>query len=163
MNNLVQRLENARVRHLFISPGHNFKGHHGGPAGTNPTVETAEIRCIAGRGIEGDRYFDFKPDYKGQITFFSWEVFQDLRRALDISDRDPSVFRRNVIIEGVDLNSLIGATFELQDIRFEGSVECSPCDWMNLAFGPGAEAALKGRGGLRARILTSGILRTTKA
>jgi MOSC domain-containing protein YiiM len=145
MSEAVQSLAGVRVRHLFISPGHNFRGKHGGPPGENPTREMREIRCVAGRGIEGDRYFDLKPDYKGQITFFSWEVYQDLCRALGVTDRGPGVFRRNVIVEGVDLNTLIGKTFEVQGLRFEGSVECSPCEWMDQAFAPG--------------ILTDGVLR----
>ena len=149
----------ARIRHIYISPGHNFRGHHGGPPGENPIVEKSEIRCVAGRGIEGDRYFDFKEQFKGQITFFAYEVSRDLQRALNRADIPPSVFRRNVILEGVDLNSLIGKTFELQGVTFEGTEECSPCYWMDTAFGPGALDALKGRGGLRARILTDGVLK----
>lgn len=149
----------ARIRHIYISPGHNYRGHHGGPPGENPIVEKSEIRCVAGRGIEGDRYFDFKEQFKGQITFFAYEVHRDLLRALNRDDVPPSAYRRNVITEGVDLNSLVGKTFELQGVTFEGTEECSPCYWMNTAFGPGAEIALKGRGGLRARILTDGILR----
>jgi len=43
-------------------------------------------------------------------------------------------------------------------VRFRGHSECSPCYWMDQAFAPGAEAALKGRGGLRAQILTDGFL-----
>jgi MOSC domain-containing protein YiiM len=70
----------------------------------------------------------------------------------------PAVFRRNVITRGVDLNTLIDQTFTLQGIRFLGTAECSPCHWMNQAFGAGAEAALKGRGGLRAKILNDGRL-----
>jgi MOSC domain-containing protein YiiM len=150
-----------RVRHLYVSPGHNFFGHHGQPAGTHASEERAEIRCVAGRGIEGDRFFDYKDAYKGQITFFAWEVYRDLRSALGVRDRPPSVFRRNVIVEGLDLNDLVGVEFTLQGIRFAGAQECSPCEWMDQAFAPGAHAALKGRGGLRARILTDGVLRVS--
>jgi MOSC domain-containing protein YiiM len=57
------------------------------------------------------------------------------------------------------LNELIGKRFELQDAQFEGVCECKPCHWMDRAIAPGAEAALRGFGGLRARILTDGILR----
>jgi MOSC domain-containing protein YiiM len=67
--------------------------------------------------------------------------------------------RRNVITKGVDLNSLIGKRFVIQGVEFEGVCECSPCHWMNEAIAPGAEAALHGRGGLRARILTDGQLK----
>jgi MOSC domain-containing protein YiiM len=62
-----------------------------------------------------------------------------------------------------NLNALIGVEFELQGIRFLGTEECKPCYWMEQAFHPGAEAAMKGRGGLRARILTDGVLRSTSA
>ena len=108
---------------------------------------------------EGDRFLDFKPDYKGQITFFSMEVYEDLMARLGVGDRPPSVFRRNVLTRGVDLNTLIGQEFTWQGVRFSGSEECSPCYWMNTAFAEGAHEALKGHGGLRARILSDGVLR----
>ena len=148
-----------RVRHLFVSPGHNFVGHHGGPPGGHPVIEAEEIECLAGRGIRGDRYFDFKEDYKGQITFFSLDVFEAMRRELNLPEAQPAATRRNVFVSGVDLNMLIGAEFEIQGMRFAGMEECRPCYWMNRALGDErAENWLKGRGGLRARILTDGVL-----
>ncbi len=147
-----------KLRHIFISPGHNFFGHHGRAPDGHPEVSVEEVECVAGRGLKGDRFFDFKANYKGQVTFFAREVYDDLRGRFPAADRPPSVFRRNLITEGVDLNTLIGREFEVQGVRFEGMAECSPCEWMDQAFHPGAEAALKGRGGLRARILTDGVL-----
>lgn len=148
------------IRHLYISPGHNFFGRHGRAPGTHPVAEQSRIRCVAGRGIEGDRFFDHKLDYKGQITFFAWEEYERLCEILDVHDRTPAVFRRNVVTAGVDLNALIGAEFEIGGVRFRGHSECSPCSWMDQAFCPGAEAALRGRGGLRAQILSDGYLET---
>ena len=148
-----------KILHLYVSPGHNFFGHHGKPSGEYPTVEVPEVRCVPGQGIEGDRFFDFKDNYKGQITFFSQEVFERLREELNVRDRSPAVFRRNVICAGIDLNTLTGVDFELQGVQFRGCEECKPCYWMDQAFGQGAEKALKGWGGLRARILTLGTLR----
>ena len=118
-----------------------------------------EVDCVAGSGIQGDRYFNFKEDYKGQITFFSLETWEEMCVRFGVFDKGPEVFRRNVVVSGVDLNSLIGQEFEVQGIRFFGTQEAAPCYWMNQAFAEGAEAALKGRGGLRARILSSGSLR----
>jgi hypothetical protein len=57
------------------------------------------------------------------------------------------------------LAELIGVEFELQGVQFFGKEECRPCYWMNLAFGSGAEKAMKGRGGLRAEIRSDGFLR----
>jgi len=126
-------------------------------------VEVPMIDCMAGRGIRADRYFDFKNDYKGQITFFSLEVFDELCRALRIQECLPALARRNVITRGADLNSLIGEEFEVQGVRFFGTEECRPCYWMDRALAPGAQEFLKGRGGLRAKILTDGALRSTAA
>jgi MOSC domain-containing protein YiiM len=152
-------LRDARIRHLFISPGHNFYGHQGQPAGEHPMIEVGQIECVAGHGVRGDRFFDYKEDYKGQITFFAWETLAALRRELNLPGAQPSAPRRNVVLEGIDLPSLIGRQFELQGVRFAGTEESRPCHWMNGALGPGAQAWLQGRGGLRARILTDGILR----
>ena len=148
-----------KVRHLFISPAHNYFGHHGKPAGTEPMVAVEEVECVAGKGLKGDRFFEFKEDYKGQITFFSEETWEDLCQKFDVADKGPETFRRNAIVSGIDLNTLIGQEFEVQGVRFEGTQEAAPCYWMNQAFAEGAEEALQGRGGLRARILTDGILR----
>lgn len=151
-----------RIRHIFISPGHNFVGHHGKPPGDSATIEVSEARCLAGRGIEGDRYLDFKEDYKGQVTFFAREVYERLCAQFGVRDKSPGVLRRNIITEGADLNALIGTEFEVQGVRFLGTQESAPCNWMNTAFAPSAEEALKGRGGLRAKILTDGVLRVDR-
>lgn len=151
-----------KVRQLYISPGHNFFGRHELPPGEHPTIEVGEIHCVAGRGIQGDRFYDFKENYKGQITFFATEVFEDVCRQLRVNGLSPGVARRNVITAGIDLNSLVGVEFEIQSVRFAGAAECSPCHWMNTAIAPGAEKLLRRRGGLRARILTDGILRVEK-
>jgi MOSC domain-containing protein YiiM len=148
------------IRQIFISPGHNYFGHHGRAPDDYPLQEVEQIECVAGHGIRGDRFYDYKHDYKGQITFFSAEVFERLRAAFPDVQKGPGVLRRNVIVSGADLNTLIGKEFELQGARFRGTAHCKPCYWLDQAFAPGAEKALAGNGGLRARILTSGWLRT---
>jgi MOSC domain-containing protein YiiM len=81
---------------------------------------------------------------------------------MQIQACSPALARRNVITRGVDLNELIGQEFELQGVRFLGIEECRPCYWMDGAFAPGAQEFLKGRGGLRAKILTDGKLCSMK-
>jgi MOSC domain-containing protein YiiM len=148
-----------RVSHLFISPGHNYVGHHGQPPGVHPTVAVEQVECIAGRGLRGDRFFDHGPDYKGQITFFAVEVVEALRRELGLDDARPEWTRRNVFTRGADLEALVGVEFEVQGVVFAGTEPCRPCHWMNDAFGDDRVAAwLDGRGGLRARIIRNGTL-----
>lgn len=146
------------IEHIYLSPGHNYKGHHGGPPGDHPVLEMAKVRCVAGKGIEGDRYYGQQEGHKAQITFFAAEVHDELCARFGRTGVAPSVYRRNVITRGADLAAWIGKRFTLQGIEFEGVEESRPCAWMNHAFGPGAEEALRGRGGLRARILVDGEL-----
>lgn len=146
------------IRHLYISPGHNFFGRHGQPAAENPTVEVKTIRCRAGHGVEGDRFFDYKENYPGQITFFSWDIFEAAKQRFAVPALSPGAFRRNVVIAGVDITQLIGRRFTLGGVEFEGTVESKPCYWMEQAVAPGAEEWLRGNGGLRARILSDGPL-----
>jgi MOSC domain-containing protein YiiM len=154
-------LQPVEICHLYVSPGHNFFGHHGREPDNYPAIEVKSIECVAGHGIRHDRFFDYRDDYKGQITFFSLEVFHDLCAALQIENGDPGLTRRNVLTRGVDLNALIGQEFEVQGVRFRGIDDCRPCYWMDQALRYGAEQFLKGRGGLRARILTTGIVVST--
>ena len=145
-----------RIEQIFTSPGHNYYGHHGRPPGDFPLEEFAHVECVRGRGIRGDRFFDYRDDYKGQITFFAAEVFAELVYTFGIANKSAGVLRRNVIVSGVDLMKLIGSDFALQGVQFRGTAQCAPCSWMDTAFAPGAEKFLAGRGGLRARILTDG-------
>lgn len=146
------------ITHLFTSQGHDFFGRYGKGRENHETISKASIECVAGKGILGDRFFGYKENYPGQITFLSQEVIDDVVLLLGLESVDVSAFRRNAIVFGVDLNELIGKVFEIDGIVFEGVKECSPCFWMNEAIGEGAETLLKGRGGLRCRILESGRL-----
>lgn len=147
------------VEHIFVSPGHDFFGRHGQPREQHAIVEVEAVECVAGQGLKGDRFFGYRPDYKGQVTLFAAEIFAGLCEALGLKGVSPSALRRNVVVSGVDLNALIGTRFELQGVQLEGVEECRPCYWMDQALKPGAEAWLKSRGGLRCRILSDGWLR----
>ena len=148
------------LHRIFISDGHNFVGRHGLAPAAHAIREVSSVECVADRGLRGDRYFDHPENHKGQVTLFSVEVFEALLLALDPREAEASALRRNLLVSGRDLNALIGFEFELQGIRLSGVEECRPCYWMNTAIGPGAEEWLRGRGGLRCRLLASGWLHT---
>ncbi|MBA2242868.1 MAG: molybdenum cofactor biosysynthesis protein [Chthoniobacterales bacterium] len=151
------------IRQIFVSPGHNFFGHAGRAPDDYPLQEVNSIECVAGHGIRGDRFFDYKENYKGQITFFSQENFERLGAAFPHVRKSAGALRRNVIVSGADLNAMIGETFALQGVHFFGTAHCKPCFWLDQAFYPGTEAFLKGNGGLRAQILTDGLLKVGAA
>jgi MOSC domain-containing protein YiiM len=150
--------DSAAIRHIFISSGHNFFGRFNQPAGTFETQDVRSAKCRAGWGIEGDRFYGYRPEYKGQVTFFSWETYVEAREKFGVPALSPSAFRRNVVVEGLDLNGLIGRRFTLGGVEFEGTSEARPCHWMNQVVAPGAEEWLGGHGGLRTKVLTDGVL-----
>ena len=146
------------IRHIFVSAGHNYFGRHGQPAGEHVATEVRTVKCRAGWGLEGDRFYGYRPGYKGQVTFFRWETFLEAREKFGVPGLSPSAFRRNVIVEGIDLDGMLERRFSLGGVEFEGTGEARPCHWMNSAVAPGAEDWLMGRGGLRAKVLTDGEL-----
>ena len=151
------------IRQIFISPGHNYFGHHGQAPDDYPLVEVASIECVAGHGIRGDRFYDYRDNYKGQITFFSLEVFEMLIRHFGLTNKSAGTVRRNVIVSDIDLNSLIGEEFSIQGVRLLGTGHCKPCYWLDQAVVPGTEEFLEGNGGLRAQILSDGAIAVGEA
>jgi MOSC domain-containing protein YiiM len=147
-----------KIRALFWSAEHVYRGHHGMPAGTEPMVAVASVRLLAGKGIEGDRYSRLE-GAKGQVTFFAEETWERLRAELG-AERGPDVFRRNILVREADLNSLVGREFEVQGARLRGVEYCKPCRWMDQAFAPGTFDRLVDwrAGGLRAAVLSDGVL-----
>ena len=148
----------VEVTHLYISPGHNYFGRHGKGSEAHEIVDCQEITLVEGRGVENDRFFDYEEDYKGQVTLFDYATYEKVMMEFELQDLEPSAFRRNVVVKGVDLNALIGEEFTLGGVRLSGSQEAKPCYWMDEACGPGVEKFLKGFGGLRCRILSGGKL-----
>ena len=151
----------AELVEIWISPGNDFRGHQGSERGHHGITRVTEIECVAGMGLRGDRYFGYKPDFKGQVTFFDAAAIDAVRQQFQQPDLSGGAFRRNLIVRGVDLSAWVGRRFRFQGVEFDGSEECRPCYWMDQAVAPGAEEFLKSnfRGGLRARILRTGTLR----
>lgn len=122
------------------------------------------VRALAGRGLEGDRYADnagtfsprsgHRPGY--QLTLMAAEVLDDL--AAEGIDVDFTGTRRNILTRGLDVNALVGRDFRLGDVRCRGLRLAEPCVHLDRLSGPGLLRPLIHRGGLRADILTDGVL-----
>lgn len=151
------------LEHIYISSGHNYFGKPKDGPGLNPTTDVEEVEVRTGRGLVGDRYYGVPAHYEAQVTFFAAEVFDALLAEFGRDDLAPVLTRRNIVTRGANLNQLIGQEFTLDagngPVNFLGTKPCSPCAWMDTMLGQGAHAFLRGRGGLRARILSNGTLR----
>ena len=123
-----------------------------------------EARAEAGRGLEGDRYFKgtgtfWKPEPDRELTLIEIEAIEEFARNSGI-ELDSSEGRRNLVTRGVSLNDLVGREFQVGGVRLRGIRLCEPCS--HLARLTGHKEIVRGmrhRGGLRAQILTDGLIR----
>jgi len=137
---------------------------HISPAAGQPMETVPEARAVAGRGLEGDRYalgigyYSKTPGPGGrELTLIETETLEALG-ALGIK-LSAAESRRNVATSGVPLNHLVGREFQVGTVRMLGTRLCEPCKYLDGLTQAGAMTALLHRGGLRARILTDGLIR----
>ncbi|MFT6070773.1 MAG: MOSC domain-containing protein YiiM [Bacteriovoracaceae bacterium] len=151
----------AILKKIYISPESNYWKHKKGKPGPAPTFSPHEVECHEGRGLVGDRFYDFKKEYGGQVSLMSEDALNELSSVTGVKV-DFEVFRRNLIVSEIDPLELIGKKFSIGTVEFEGSSDCFPCAWMDTAAGEGSFKWLKEnqKGGLRALITKSGIIRT---
>lgn len=124
-----------------------------GPAGR---AERAAAR--AGRGLEGDRYFEGRGTFSDRhargidLTLVEGEVLEELGIAAEEA-------RRNLVTRGIDLDALTGRRFSVGDVECVGRRLCEPCAHLERLTRPGVLRALVHRGGLRADIAGGGEIR----
>lgn len=143
------------LSHIYSSAEHHYFTREKFDVGSAPTNDHKAVDLEPGRGIKGDR-FEFS---KYPLTFISEEVMQSVCAQLELP-YDPSLFRRNIVISGINLNQLIGKQFRIGEVDFEGLEHCAPCTWMNAVMKKGAYKLMSGRGGLRVKVLNRGCIQT---
>ena len=118
-----------------------------------------EVRAIPGRGLEGDRYFDH-PDKlpKRELTLVEAEAIEAFQTEFKI-DFGLNGTRRNIVTRGVPLNHLVGKEFWVGEVKARGLQLCEPCATLQRLSHPKVLPGLVHRAGLRAQILTEGIIR----
>ena len=135
--------------------------------------ELAEARCVAGRGIEGDRYFNGtgtyspKPDVR-EITLIEQEALDALARndpplqngPLQLA---PGDHRRNLTVRGVPLNHLVGRRFRVGEVILRGGRLNFPCKYLEEILGLPVYLPLYNRSGLNCGIERGGIVRAGDA
>lgn len=111
----------------------------------------------AGRGLRGDHYAASGGDR--QLTLIQAEHLPVIAALCGRSRIDPAVLRRNLVVSGVPLAALAGRRFRIGGALCEGVGDCAPCARMEEALGPGGYQAMRGHGGITARILRGGRIR----
>lgn len=124
----------------------------------------ASVRAIVGVGLEGDRYaagtghWSEYPGATRDLTLIEGEVLDALRDVNGI-DLAPGASRRNVTTRGIRLNDLVGQRFTVGEVLCEGIRLCEPCQYLSGLVGRPVHELLVHRAGLRAHILTDGVIR----
>ena len=127
------------------------------PARDVAMQEVAEAEAVAGRGLVGDRYGSGSG--KRGITLIQAEHLPVIAALAGRGAVAPATLRRNLVVAGVPLVALKGRRFRIGDVLCEGTAPCDPCSRMELALGAGGYNAMRGHGGLCARILEGGTIR----
>jgi MOSC domain-containing protein YiiM len=120
--------------------------------------QVEEVRAIAGRGLEGDRYGNTGVPTK-QITLVESEALEATARDYGF-EIQPNESRRNLLTHGIALNHLVGREFQVGEVRLRGLKLCEPCTHLEGLTGKHMIKALRHRGGLRAEILEGGTIRS---
>lgn len=129
-----------------------------------PMEARDEVKATPGRGIEGDRYFEGigawskHPGEGREITLVEMEALEGLAREKDIPLK-PADTRRNLVTRGVPLNHLVGKEFQVGEVRLLGIRLCEPCQYLEEMTTKGVLTGLIHRGGLRANVITGGVIR----
>ncbi len=132
--------------------------------GGAPMLPLDEAHAVPGRGVEGDRYYfgtghfshEGKKSY--EITLIETEALEGLRRDYGY-ELSPLNARRNIATSGVPLNHLVWKEFYVGEVKLLGRRLCEPCFHLTTMTHALALGGLLHRGGLRAQILTEGIIR----
>lgn len=140
------------------------------PARGEPAVRVDQALALESRGLQGDRTATSRGGGKRQVTLIQAEHLPAVASLLRRESLDPSDLRRNLVVSGINLLAA-KSPFRDQSVRMHIGGEvvleitgpCEPCSKMEERLGPGAYNALRGHGGVTARVLQGGTLRVGDA
>lgn len=127
-----------------------------------------QVKAVPGMGLEGDRYYNrtgtysHKHDESREVTLIELEALQSLSRDYK-HELTGAESRRNITTRGVALNHLVGRDFKVGSAVLRGIRLCEPCAHLEQTSGKNVRPGLVHRGGLRAQILTGGLVRVGDA
>jgi MOSC domain-containing protein YiiM len=124
-------------------------------------VALETVKALTDRGLEGDHYAN--PGGKRQVTLIQAEHLEVVARLIGKGVVKPEWLRRNIVVAGINLHALRDRRFRIGPAVLEGTGPCEPCSRMEEALGSGGYNAMRGHGGITARVLEEGTLRIGEA
>jgi MOSC domain-containing protein YiiM len=138
----------GRVEWIGVAPGPRA-----------PIEARRTVRAHVGSGLEGDHHSKRRPGGKRQVTLLQAEHLNVIAALLNGDETDPALLRRNIVVSGINLLSLKQLTFQIGHAVMVGTGPCDPCSRMDENLGPGGFQAMRGHGGLTARVVQAGEIR----
>ena len=127
-----------------------------------PVASVPRVEAIAGCGLAGDHYAS-KSSGKRQVTLIQAEHLEAVAKIMGKPEVRAEGVRRNLVVSGINLFALRDRKFRIGGVLLEGSGTCDPCSRMEEVLGAGGYNAMRGHGGIIARILESGLLEVGEA
>jgi MOSC domain-containing protein YiiM len=127
------------------------------PARREPLAAIDSVVAEAGKGLVGDHY-KTRTNGARQLTLIQAEHLQAIASYLSRDALAPEMLRRNIVVTGINLLALKGKQFRIGGALCEYSGECHPCSRMEESLGPGGYNAVRGHGGITARIMSGGVI-----
>jgi len=125
--------------------------------GVVSTVDEAQVMTSC--GISGDHRISKKSGGKRQVTLIQAEHLQAVASMLHRESVPPEIIRRNLVVSGINLLALKGKQFYVGEVLLEFSGPCEPCSRMESVLGPGGYNAMRGHGGITAKVIAGGTIR----
>ncbi len=117
-----------------------------------------QVEALAGRGLAGDHYKGMATSTR-QVTLIQAEHLLAVASFLNMPELDPALVRRNIVVKGINLLALKDKPFYVGEALLEMTGLCHPCSVMEQVLGEGGYNAMRGHGGITARIIGGGIIR----
>ena len=134
----------GRVEWIGIRPGRD-----------EPMEPLKKVEISVGTGLEGDR-FNGRADSPRQVTLIQQEHLAVIAACLQRESVAPELLRRNIVVSGINLLALKDKKFQVGSVLLEHTGLAYPCSKMERALGAGGYNAVRGHGGITARVIKGG-------
>lgn len=135
--------QNGKLEWIGTRPGRRF------------AVESHQQMAVLDRGLEADRSVRAN---NRSVTLIQAEHLPVIAALCAKELVDPAELRRNLVVSGINLLALKGRQFSLGDVILEGMDICAPCSHMEKILGTGGYNAMRGHGGITAKVIKTGII-----
>lgn len=128
------------------------------PGSRQPVEVVDGAEAVPGSGLVGDRFRGRGDESQRQVTLIQAEHLAAVGSFLGGGPIDPALLRRNIVVSGLNLLALKDKRFRIGDAVLEYTGNCHPCSRMEETLGPGGYNAMRGHGGITARVVEGGLI-----